>query len=71
MRRCIDQFDRLYIDGATNARVMAISLHPYLSGVPHRIGYLERAIDHIRSHEGVAWMTGEEIAAWYRGAVGL
>jgi len=48
--------------------VMAISLHPYLSGVPHRIGYLERAIDHILGHEGVAWMTGEEIADWYLAA---
>lgn len=71
MNRCIDQFDRLYLDGETQPRVMAISLHPYLSGVPHRIGYLERAIDHIRGHDGVVWMTGEEIAAWYRGEMGL
>jgi peptidoglycan/xylan/chitin deacetylase (PgdA/CDA1 family) len=69
MNRCIAQFDRLFQDGATQPRVMAISLHPYLSGVPHRIGYLEKAIDHIRGHDGVAWMTGEEIAAWYRTAV--
>lgn len=68
MNRCIAQFDRLWQDGATQPRVMAISLHPYLSGVPHRIGYLEKAIDHIRAHEGVAWMTGEEIADWYRAA---
>ena len=69
MNRCIDQFDRLYQEGADQPRVMAISLHPYLSGVPHRIGYLERAIDHILGHDGVAWMTGEEIASWYKGAV--
>lgn len=30
MYRCIAQFDQLYRDGETNARVMAISLHPYL-----------------------------------------
>jgi peptidoglycan/xylan/chitin deacetylase (PgdA/CDA1 family) len=70
MHRCIAQFDRLYQDGADQPRVMAISLHPYLSGVPHRIGYLEKAIDHIRGHDGVAWMTGEEIADWYRAATG-
>ncbi len=69
MRRTIDQFDRLYQDGEENARVMAISLHPYLTGVPHRIGYFEKLIDHILGHDKVAWMTGEEIAAWYRGAV--
>ncbi|MFN5997049.1 MAG: polysaccharide deacetylase family protein [Paracoccaceae bacterium] len=71
MKRCIDQFDRLYAEGATQPRIMAISLHPYLSGVPHRIGYLEKAIDHIRAHDGAIWMTGEEIAAWYREAADL
>jgi allantoinase len=70
MRRCIDQFDRLYQDGESNARVMAISLHPYLTGVPHRISWFEKALDHILAHEGVAWMKGCEIAEWYRGATG-
>lgn len=63
--RVRDQFDRLWAEGADQPRVMAISLHPYLSGVPHRIGYLEEAIDYIRDHDAVAWMTGEEIADWY------
>lgn len=69
--RCIDQFDQLHRDGESNARVMAISLHPYLTGVPHRFGHFEAAIDHILGHEDVAWMTGEEIAAWYRREAGL
>ena len=68
MRRCIDQFDRLYQDGEGNARVMAISLHPYLTGVPHRIGYFEKLVDHILAHDKVAWMKGEEIVEWYREA---
>ncbi|WP_127145574.1 polysaccharide deacetylase family protein [Pelagibacterium montanilacus] len=66
MKRCIDQFDQLYKDGETNARVMAISLHPYLTGVPHRFGYFEKILDYIQGHSGVAWMTGEEIAEWYK-----
>ena len=41
LRRGRDQFDRLYLDGAKAPRVMAISIHPYLTGVPHRIKYLE------------------------------
>jgi hypothetical protein len=45
---------------------MAISLHPYLTGVPHRIGYFEQALDHILGHSHVAWMKGSEIADWYR-----
>ena len=61
-----DQFDRLHAEGAENARVMAISVHPYITGVPHRIGYLEALLDHIKGAEGVAWMTASEIGDWYR-----
>ena len=32
---------------------MAISIHPYLTGVPHRIKYLEALYDYILGHEGV------------------
>ena len=65
-RRGRDQFDRLYLDGATTPRVMAISIHPYLTGVPHRIKYLEMLYDHIIGHEGVVMWTGSEILDWYR-----
>ena len=33
-RRGVDQFERLYQESATITRVMAISLHPYITGVP-------------------------------------
>lgn len=65
-RRGIAQFDRLYQESADSARVMAISVHPYLTGVPHRIGALEALYDHILKHDDVALMTGEEICDWYR-----
>jgi len=65
-KRCIDQFDRLWIEGEHNPRVMAISTHPYLTGVPHRIGYFEELLDYVLAREKTAIMTGEEIAAWYR-----
>jgi peptidoglycan/xylan/chitin deacetylase (PgdA/CDA1 family) len=65
LRRGIDHFDRLRRDGETNARVMAISLHPYISGVPHRIGYVERLFDYIRQRPGVQLWTGEQILDWY------
>jgi peptidoglycan/xylan/chitin deacetylase (PgdA/CDA1 family) len=61
-----NQFDRLHREGAQNARVMAISIHPYITGVPHRIGALERLLDHIRATPGVAWMTASQIGDWYR-----
>lgn len=62
-----DQFDRLYAEGEDNARVMAISVHPYITGVPHRIKYLEELLDYVGGHEGTAWMTASELGDWYRG----
>jgi allantoinase len=65
LRRGIDQFDRLYAEGERSARVMAISVHPYITGVPHRIAYLERLYEYIRQRPGVLMWTGEEILDWY------
>jgi len=70
LRRGRDQFDRLHRDGAQAPRVMAISIHPYLTGVPHRIKYLEMLYDYILGHDGVVMWTGAEILDWYRGQVG-
>ncbi len=64
-RRGVDQFDRLYREGATIPRIMAISIHPYLTGAPHRIKYLEQLYDHILGHEGVVHWTGSEILDWF------
>jgi peptidoglycan/xylan/chitin deacetylase (PgdA/CDA1 family) len=66
LRRGIDHFDRLYQEGEKSARVMAISVHPYISGVPHRIAYLERLYEYIRSRPGVWLCKGEDIFDWYR-----
>ena len=60
-----DEFDRLYRDGAKTPRVMAISVHPYLSGVPHRIGYVEELYDYVLGHEGVVVWTGDQILDWF------
>jgi len=65
-RRICDSFACLYEESKTNARVMAIALHPFLIGVPHRIGYLDRALAHIAGHEGVWFATGSEIIESYR-----
>ncbi|HEY4136355.1 MAG TPA: polysaccharide deacetylase family protein [Alphaproteobacteria bacterium] len=57
------QFDTLYAEGAEQARAMCIALHPYITGVPHRIGALDSALGYICKHEGVWLATGSEIAA--------
>ncbi|MCC6888898.1 MAG: polysaccharide deacetylase family protein [Hyphomicrobiales bacterium] len=61
------QFDVLYREGADSGRVMAISIHPYLTGMPHRIGALAGALDYISRHANVWMATGSEIVAHYRG----
>ncbi|HEX7927792.1 MAG TPA: polysaccharide deacetylase family protein [bacterium] len=65
VQRCIDQFDRLYQEGRETARVMAIAVHPYISGVPHRIKYFEAVYEHMAKHSGVLYWTGEQILQWY------
>jgi peptidoglycan/xylan/chitin deacetylase (PgdA/CDA1 family) len=63
--RCIDTFDRLYREGASRAKIMAIAIHPYISGQPHRIKYLEAVYDHIARHAGIVHWQGREILEWY------
>jgi peptidoglycan/xylan/chitin deacetylase (PgdA/CDA1 family) len=60
-----DQFDVLYEEGATSGRVMALALHPFLSGHPFRAKWLDRALQHITTHDKVWVTTGGEIARWY------
>ena len=47
---------------------MAIAIHPYISGQPHRIKYLEAVYDHINRHAGVLHWNGREILDWYLAA---
>jgi hypothetical protein len=65
--RIRDQFDRLYADGGGSARIMTIAVHPYVSGVPHRIKYFEQALDYIAGHDGVVHWRGDQVLDWYRG----
>jgi hypothetical protein len=65
-KQFVEQFDVLYEESASTAKVMAISLHPYIIGVPHRIRILDRLLEHIASHEGVWFAQAHEIDDWYR-----
>ena len=44
---------------------MHIALHPYLTGMPYRIGVLDAALKHICKHKKVWKATGAEIARHY------
>lgn len=66
--RAIDQFEQLYADARESARVMALVVHPYIMGAPHRLRYFREALEHIAGKPGVLFRTGEEILDWYRAA---
>jgi allantoinase len=68
LKRAIDQFDRLYIESAERAKFMAVAIHPYISGVPHRIKYLEAIFEYAARHPGVLFWNGEQILDWYESA---
>ena len=64
-RRAIDQFDRLYAEGEHRAKIVALAIHPYISGQPHRIKYLEQIYDYVNQFDGVVHWNGAQILDWY------
>jgi hypothetical protein len=64
-RRISDHFAWLYEESAQRPKIMAIAVHPYLSGVAHRIGYVQRTFEEILAKPGVACWDGAKILDWY------
>jgi len=64
--RAVDQFEQLYRDAARSARIMALVVHPYIMGAPHRLKYFRAALADIRAYHDVLFWTGEEILDWYQ-----
>jgi hypothetical protein len=63
--RAIDQFDQLYADARAGTRIMALVVHPYIMGAPHRLKYFRGTLAHISRHHDVVFWTGEQILDWY------
>jgi allantoinase len=63
--RAIDQFEQLYADAHDSARIMALVVHPYIMGVPHRVRHFRRVFEEIHGRDGVVFWTGEQILDWY------
>ena len=63
--RALDHFNTLYAESAERPKIMAIACHPYLSGVPHRIGHVQQTFAEILAHDGVVAWNGEKILDWY------
>lgn len=65
----IDQFSFLHREAEREGgRIMAMSLHPWVIGQPHRIGALEQALRRITAAAGVWSASGEEIVQAWRAA---
>lgn len=64
--RAMDQFDQLYEDSRDSARVMALVLHPYIMGAPHRLKWFRRIIERMSARKDVLFWTGEQILDWHR-----
>jgi len=63
--RALDQFEQIYADAAESARVMALSVHPYIMGAPHRVKYFRKIFETIRKKHDVLFCTGAQIVDWY------
>jgi peptidoglycan/xylan/chitin deacetylase (PgdA/CDA1 family) len=59
-----DQFDWVYAN--MDYAVFAMTIHPDVSGRPQVLLMLDRLIRYINEHDGVKWMTMEDIAADFR-----
>jgi hypothetical protein len=63
--RCSAALQTLHEESAASPRVLAIALHPYLTGTAHRIAILDRILTEARERYGACFMTGGELADWY------
>jgi allantoinase len=62
-----DQFDVLYREATPeDGRLMTLTIHPWMSGQPHRIKFLEQALAYFMRHDDVWPATGAEIVAAYK-----
>lgn len=64
--RALDQFEQIYGDARHGARVMALVLHPYIMGAPHRLKYFRQVMEVVRHKPGVKFWTGEQIFDWHQ-----
>lgn len=60
-----EELSVLHAEGATQARIMNVGLHPHVSGRAHIVRALREFIEYAKTLEGVWWATREEMADWY------
>ena len=69
LTRTLDAFNRLYDESEESTRILAIGVHPYVTGAAHRIRYFEELYGYMNQRPGVVHWTGQQIYDWYSGLV--
>jgi peptidoglycan/xylan/chitin deacetylase (PgdA/CDA1 family) len=59
-----DDFEVLYAEAGTRRRMMSVSAHDRISGIPGRVKLLEEFIRYAKKQKGVVFMRKDEIAKW-------
>ncbi len=70
VRRTRLQAERLIAEAASpgplgGAKVMCVAIHPYITGVPHRMAALEALLDDLLGRPEVCFMQGRDVMDWY------
>ena len=52
-------------EAGAGCKVMCVAIHPYITGVPHRIAALESLYADLASDPRIAFLQGDAIADWY------
>jgi hypothetical protein len=55
-----DDFDVLYAEAASRRRMMSISTHDRISGIPGRVKLIEQFIKYAQKQNGVVFMRKDE-----------
>jgi peptidoglycan/xylan/chitin deacetylase (PgdA/CDA1 family) len=60
-----DQYEQLHADSATSGRVMALALHPFVTGQPFRHRYLDEALGYLAGRADAWLTTSDDIATHF------
>jgi allantoinase len=60
-----DQYEQLRVDSEHGGRVMALALHPFVSGQPFRHKYLDQVLEYLAGQTDIWLTTSDEIADHY------
>jgi allantoinase len=58
--------EQIVMDSAHGGRLLVVNLHPWLTGHPSRIGYVEAFLEFLTRHDRLWLTTTGDIAHWFR-----